>query len=104
MEALGGREFDETLLVLATKVRTLRQSSLAGVTKAAESLMIRHYRRIGPAGKPGVLVAMEWLTTAVFAIDRPGPPVRRCCGYPHRNQGRTRANLVLAARSARDRR
>ena len=67
VEALGGREFPETLLILAKKVRTLSQSSLAAVTKAAEPLIVRHYRRIGPADKPEVLAAMEWLTTAVLS-------------------------------------
>jgi ParB family transcriptional regulator, chromosome partitioning protein len=67
VEALGGRKSPETLLILASKVRTLSQPSLREVTDAAESLMIRHYRRIDPADQPEVLAAMGWLTTAVLS-------------------------------------
>ena len=47
--ALGGREFPETLLILARMVRTLCEPSLLAVTEAAEPLTIRHYGRINPA-------------------------------------------------------
>jgi HEAT repeat protein len=66
-DALGGRESPEALLILARKVRTLAQSSALEVAKAAEPLMIRHYRRIDPADQPEVLVAMGWLTTAALS-------------------------------------
>jgi HEAT repeat protein len=65
VQALGGRESPQTLMVLARKVRTLNQPSLLVVAWAAESLMIRHYRRIDPADQPEVFAAMGWLTAAV---------------------------------------
>ena len=66
VRVLADRESPQSLLILARKVRTLGCSSLTAVTRAAEQLMIRSYRRIDPADQPGVLAAMGWLTTAVL--------------------------------------
>jgi HEAT repeat protein len=67
VKALGKRDSPETLLILTRKVRTLSQSSLAEITEAAESLMIRYYRQIDPADRPEVFAAMGWLTAAALS-------------------------------------
>jgi hypothetical protein len=65
--ALVRRDFPETLLTLARKIRTLSPSMLGVATVPAEALMIRHYRRIDPADQPEVLAAMGWLTMAALS-------------------------------------
>lgn len=66
VRVLAERESTEALRSLARKVRALSQSLLE-VTEAAESLTMRHYRRIDPADQPEVFATMGWLTTAVLS-------------------------------------
>jgi len=74
-EALAAQESPQALLSLAKEVRRLSWSALPHVVWAAERLMIRYYRYLEPAERPGVLAAMGWLTAAVLTDTEGDPPL-----------------------------
>ncbi len=66
VDALAGRAATQDLLTLAEETRRLDHAALMLVFSAAERLMTRHYRRIGPLAQPAIRAAMAWLTVTAL--------------------------------------